>query len=83
MSNKFLKGYCNLKNNVLLWGELTKVREILSGYKLEIKKFPKKEKRTYGGLTIAVMQAFIIQCEDTIEKADIGTMLERMLKLWF
>lgn len=52
------------------FAELMKVRETLPGYELEIKKFPKKEKRTYAGLTIAVMQAFIIQCEDTIEKAE-------------
>lgn len=52
------------------FAELMKVRGTLPGYTLEIKKFPKKEKRTYAGLTIAVMQAFIIQCEDTIEKAE-------------
>ena len=50
--------------------KLTEVMNALPGYKLETKKFPKKEKRTYAGLTIAVMQAFIIQCEDTIEKAE-------------
>lgn len=52
------------------FAELMKVRETLHGYELETKKFPKKEKRTYAGLKIAVMQAFIIQCEDTIEKAE-------------
>lgn len=52
------------------FAELMKVRETLPGYELETKKFPKKEKRTYAGLKIAVMQAFIIQCEDTIEKAE-------------
>lgn len=52
------------------FAELMKVREALPGYELETKKFPKKEKRTYAGLKIAVMQAFIIQCEDTIEKAE-------------
>lgn len=52
------------------FAELMKVREALPGYELKTKKFPKKEKRTYAGLKIAVMQAFIIQCEDTIEKAE-------------
>lgn len=52
------------------FAELMKVRETLPDYELDIKKFPKKEKRTYAGLTIAVMQAFIIQCEDNIEKAE-------------
>ena len=48
--------------------ELTKIREALPGYKLETKEFPKKNKQTYGGLKITVMQAFIIQYEDTPEK---------------
>ncbi len=50
--------------------ELMKVRETLPGYELETKKFPKKEKRTYAGLKIAVMQAFIIQTVESIEKAE-------------
>ena len=50
--------------------ELMKVRETLPDYELETKKFPKKEKRTYAGLKIAVMQAFIIQTVESIEKAE-------------
>ena len=49
--------------------ELTKIRKALSGYKLETKEFPKKNKQTYDGLRIPVMQAFIIQYEATPEKA--------------
>lgn len=52
------------------FAELMKVRETLPGYELETKKFPKKEKRTYAGLKIAVMQAFIIQTVESIEKAE-------------
>ena len=50
------------------FAELMKVRETLPGYKLETKKFPKKEKRTYAGLKIAVMQAFIEKAESEIRK---------------
>lgn len=49
--------------------ELTRVREALHGYKLQTKVFPKKDKQTYDGLRIPVMQAFIIQYEATPEKA--------------
>jgi hypothetical protein len=46
-----------------------KVKNALPGYKLETKEFPQKNKRTYGGLSIKVMQAFIIQHEETIDEA--------------
>lgn len=48
--------------------KLTEVMNALPGYKLDTKEFPKKSKRTYDGLTIKVMQAFIIQYEATPEK---------------
>lgn len=48
--------------------KLTEVMNALPGYKLETKEFPRKKKRTYDGLTIKVMQAFIIQYESTPEK---------------
>lgn len=51
------------------FAELVRVREALPGYELKTKEFPKKNKQTYGGLKIEVMQAFIIQYEDTPEKA--------------
>ena len=51
------------------FAELTKIREALPGYKLETKEFPKKNKQTYDGLKIPVMQAFIIHYEATPEKA--------------
>ena len=50
------------------FAEFQKVTAILPDYKLELKVFPKKDKRTYDGLTIKVMQAFIIQYEATPEK---------------
>lgn len=50
------------------FAELVRVRDALPGYKLETREFPKKNKNTYAGLKIAVMQAFIIQYEDTPEK---------------
>ena len=46
-----------------------KIKATLPGYELKSKEFPKKSKRTYDGLTIKVMQAFIIQYEETPEKA--------------
>ena len=48
--------------------EFQKVTAKLPGYELQLKKFPKKSKRTYDGLTIKVMQAFIIQYEATPDK---------------
>ena len=51
------------------FAELTKIRKALPGYTLETKEFPKKNKQTYEGLRIPVMQAFIIQYEATPEKA--------------
>jgi hypothetical protein len=48
--------------------EFQKVTAMLPGYELQLKEFPKKNKRTYGGLTIKVMQAFIIQYEESPEK---------------
>jgi hypothetical protein len=51
------------------FAEFMKVKNALPGYKLETKEFPKKNKRTYGGLSIKVMQAFIIQHEETIDEA--------------
>ena len=50
--------------------ELMKIKKVLPGYAIQTKDFPKKEKKTYGGLKISVMQAFIIQYEDTTEKAE-------------
>lgn len=50
------------------FAELVRVREALPGYTLETIEFPKKDKQTYVGLRIEVMQAFIIQYEDTPEK---------------
>ena len=52
------------------FAEFIKVKAVLPNYKIETKEFPKKNKRTYDGLTIKVMQAFIIQHEDTPEKAE-------------
>lgn len=52
------------------FAEYKKIKEALPGYKFQTKEFPKKAKQTYAGLKIAVMQAFIIQCEDTTEKAE-------------
>lgn len=52
------------------FAEFTAVKNALSGYTIQAKEFPKKDKRTYGGLSIKVMQAFIIQYEDSIEKAE-------------
>lgn len=49
--------------------DLMKVREALPGYELKTKEFPKNNKQTYGGLSVEVMQAFIIQYEETSEKA--------------
>lgn len=50
--------------------EFMKIKATLPGYELKSKEFPKKNKRTYSGLTIKVMQAFIIQYEATPEKAE-------------
>ena len=52
------------------FAEFQKVTAALPGYELKLKEFPKKNKRTYDGLTIKVMQAFIIQYESTPEKAE-------------
>lgn len=46
------------------------VKNTLPGYTIETKEFPKKNKRTYSGLTIDVMQAFIIQHEDNTQKRE-------------
>lgn len=51
------------------FAEFMKIKATLPGYELKSKEFPKKSKRTYDGLTIKVMQAFIIQYEETPEKA--------------
>ena len=52
------------------FAEFTAVKNALPGYTIQAKEFPKKAKRTYGGLSIKVMQAFIIQHEDTQEKRE-------------
>ncbi len=52
------------------FAKLNEVITALPGYTLEAKDFPKTKKRTYGGLTIRVMQAFIIQQEETKAKAE-------------
>lgn len=52
------------------FSEYVKIKETLPGYTFKVKEFPKKIKRTYGGLTMKVMQAFIIQHEDNIAKAE-------------
>lgn len=51
------------------FAEFTAVKNALPGYTIQAKEFPKKAKRTYGGLSIKVMQAFIIQHEKTIDEA--------------
>lgn len=50
--------------------EFVRVKTTLPGYTIEIKEFPKKDKRTYSGLNVSVMQAFIIQYEDSVESAE-------------
>lgn len=51
------------------FAEFVTVKQALPGYAIKTKDFPKTNKRTYGGLTIKVMQAFIIQYEESTEKA--------------
>ena len=50
--------------------EFVKIKTTLPGYTIEVKEFPKKDKQTYSGLKMSVMQAFIIQYENSIEEAE-------------
>ena len=50
------------------FADFTAVTNALPSYTIQTKVFPKRNKQTYAGLKIDVMQAFIIQHEDTIEK---------------
>lgn len=52
------------------FAEFMKIKNTLPGYTIKTKEFPKKNKRTYGGLTIKVMQAFIIQHENDPKKRE-------------
>ena len=51
------------------FADFTAVTNALPSYTIQTKVFPKRNKQTYAGLKIDVMQAFIIQYEATPEKA--------------
>ncbi len=51
------------------FAEFQRIRKEVHDYKIEVKDFPKTKKRTYGGLTMRAMQAFIILHEGK-EKAE-------------